>query len=197
MRSYRREIDPCSDAYVVPRESFEALCLSATDMCGRYTQLLTWEQIVHLYELTADLDPPADFRPRYNIAPNQMAPVMRMKDGRRELAMLQWGLIPSSAKDRSMGDRLINARAESLAEEPAFRAAFRARRCLVVTGGFYEWQRKTKQPFWIGMKDGGEFDMAGYGRAGGITRAARSSRALRSSRQPPMPWRHTYMVDCR
>jgi len=60
-----------------------------------------------------------------------------------------------------MGDRLINARAEFVAEEPAFRAAFEARRCLVLTSGFYEWQGKTKQPFWIGMKDGGEFDMAG------------------------------------
>src|SRR5215467_814293 len=91
-------------------------CFSVTNMCGRYIQLLTWEQIVHLYELAADLDPPADFQPRYNIAPNEMAPMMRMKDGRRELAMLQWGLISSSAKDRSMGDQLINARAESVAE---------------------------------------------------------------------------------
>ena len=130
-------------------------------MCDRYTQLLTWEQIVQLYGLAAGVDPPAYFQPRYNVAPNQMAPVMRMRDGKRELAMLQWGLIPSSAKDRSMGDRLINARAESVANEPAFRSAFEARRCLVLTSGFYEWQGKTKQPFWIGMKDGGEFDMAG------------------------------------
>jgi putative SOS response-associated peptidase YedK len=69
-------------------------CFSVTNVCGRYTQLLTWEQIVHLYELATGLDPPADFQPRYNIASNQMAPVMRMRDGKRELAMLQWGLIP-------------------------------------------------------------------------------------------------------
>jgi putative SOS response-associated peptidase YedK len=133
-------------------------------MCGRYTHLLTWEQIVQLYELTSDLGPPADFLPRYNIAPTQMAPVVRMKDGKRELAMLQWGLIPSWAKDRSTGNRMINARAESLQDSPAFSSAFQARRCLVLTSGFYEWQRipgKPKQPFWIGMKDGGEFDMAG------------------------------------
>ena len=133
-------------------------------MCGRYTHLLTWEQVVQLYELTADLGPPADFLPRYNIAPNQMAPVVRMKDGKQELAMLQWGLIPSGAKDRSIGNHMINARAESLLEKPAFRSAFQARRCLVLTSGFYEWQKtpgKSKQPYWIGMKDGGEFDMAG------------------------------------
>src|SRR6266481_4082737 len=133
-------------------------------MCGRYTHLLTWEQVVQLYELTADLGPPADFLPRYNIAPTQMAPVVRMKDGKRELAMLQWGLIPSWAKDRSIGNRMINARAGSLLEKPAFSSAFQARRCLVLTGGLYEWRKtpgKPKQPFWIGMKDGGEFDMAG------------------------------------
>jgi putative SOS response-associated peptidase YedK len=61
-------------------------------MCGRYTHLLTWSQVVTLYQLTSGLEAPAEFRPRYNIAPTQMAPVVRMKNGQRELAMLRWGL---------------------------------------------------------------------------------------------------------
>jgi len=133
-------------------------------MCGRYTHLLTWSQVVTLYQLTSGLEAPAEFRPRYNIAPTQMAPVVRMKNGQRELAMLRWGVIPAWAKDRSIGNKMINARAEGVAEKPAFGSALRARRCLVLSGGFYEWQKgagKEKQPFWIGMKDGGEFAMAG------------------------------------
>jgi len=89
-------------------------------MCGRYTHLLTWSQVVTLYQLTSGLEAPAEFRPRYNIAPTQMAPVVRMKNGQRELAMLRWGLIPAWAKDRSIGNKMINARAEGVAEKPAF-----------------------------------------------------------------------------
>ena len=137
-------------------------------MCGRYTQTRTWSELVDLYGVTAmpDADPPPT--PRYNIAPTQMVPVVRRgtggdavgsdaagsdaASGGRALAMLRWGLVPFWAKDPTIGSRLINARAESVAEKPSFRDAFRKRRCLVLADGFYEWQAQPqgpKQPFYI------------------------------------------------
>jgi len=103
--------------------------------------------------------------PRYNIAPTQLAPVVRrLRDGPgRELVLLRWGLIPAWSKDASGGARMINARADTAAEKPAFRAAFRARRCLVPADGFYEWRTEEgrKQPFRIGFKGGATFAFAG------------------------------------
>jgi len=132
-------------------------------MCGRYTHKLTWPQIVELYRLTGGADPPPELHPRYNMAPTQMAPVIRQGTAGREFALMRWGLVPSWAKEASIGNRLINARSETAAEKPAFRAALRARRCLVPANGFYEWQKtaRAKQPWWIGMKDGEAFAMAG------------------------------------
>jgi len=136
-------------------------------MCGRYTHLLTWRQIVELYGL---LDPageppvaPNDFVPRYNIAPTQKAPVVREPDGKRECVMLRWGLIPFWAKDVKIAYKTINARAETVATAPSYRAAFKARRCLVPTSGFYEWQKTPggKQPYLIGFEDGRPFSFAG------------------------------------
>ena len=109
-------------------------------MCGRYTHPLTWAQLVALYRLTADLIPPNDFRPRYNVAPTQKAPVVRERQGQqRELVMLRWGLIPFWAGDAKIAYRTINTRAERVATAPELRKAWRARRCLIPTGGFYEW----------------------------------------------------------
>lgn len=104
--------------------------------------------------------------PRYNIAPTQLVPtVLRSpeQNDERQFQMLRWGLIPSWAKDLAMGARLINARAETAAEKPSFRAAFRHRRCLVVADGFYEWQRQEgkKQPFYFRLQDGQPFGFAG------------------------------------
>src|SRR5262249_19686163 len=85
-------------------------------------------------------------------------------DGKdRELAMLKWGLIPSWAKDAAIGYRMINARADTVAQKPSYRSAFRRRRCLLVADGFYEWQKTNdkKQPFFIGMKDESPFAFAG------------------------------------
>jgi putative SOS response-associated peptidase YedK len=98
------------------------------------------------------------FEPRYNIAPTQLVAVIRIKpnDPERKLVFVKWGLIPSWAKDRSIAPRLINARAESAAEKPAFRAAFKYRRCLIPSDGFYEWKRgpkKGKQPYLITAAD--------------------------------------------
>jgi putative SOS response-associated peptidase YedK len=104
---------------------------------------------------------------RYNIAPSQPVPVVRLKPGgakpNRELVLLHWGLIPSWAKDPKIGNRMINARAESLAEKPAFRRALQHRRCLIVTDGFYEWQGtgKAKQPYFIRFCDDRPFAFAG------------------------------------
>lgn len=105
--------------------------------------------------------------PRYNIAPTQPVPAVlnEWQEGKAQLELVHWGLIPSWAKDPSIGGRMINARAESLAQKPAFRAAFKRRRCLIPASGFYEWKKnpdgKTKTPMYIRMKDGRPFAFAG------------------------------------
>ena len=112
-------------------------------MCGRYSLKAPREAIAEAFDL-ADVP---QLLPRYNIAPTQPVPVVRLDpaSGERGLALLQWGLIPSWADDPAIGNRLINARAETVAEKPAFRTAFKKRRCLVVADGFYEfmWTRWT------------------------------------------------------
>jgi len=107
------------------------------------------------------------FEPRFNISPTQPVPVIRLDpagtETERELVWLRWGLIPAWAKDPALGNRLINARAETAAEKPAYRAAWRRRRCLVAADGFFEWQRtgKQKQPHFIHMRDDRPFAFAG------------------------------------
>ena len=132
-------------------------------MCGRFTLTSPGEVLAEFFEL---VDVP-DVRPRYNIAPTQPAPVVRI-DGEvdaRRLDLFHWGLIPSWAKDPSMGSRMINARAETAASKPAFRSAMRYRRCLVLANGFYEWKKiegqKHKQPYYIQMQDRRPFAFAG------------------------------------
>ncbi len=110
------------------------------------------------------LDDVPELAPRFNIAPTQAVAAVRGRGGGgRELVALTWGLIPSWSKDRGMGSRLINARAETVVEKPAFRAALRSRRCLVLADGFYEWQKlgTRKQPHHIRMRDGRPFAFAG------------------------------------
>lgn len=130
-------------------------------MCGRFTLTVDGEQ------LAEQLDLPAvpEIAPRYNIAPTQPVAAVRasMAAGRRELTYFHWGLIPSWAKDLKIGARMINARAETAAEKPAFRAALKYRRCLVPADGFYEWQKTNgkKQPIYIKMADGRPFAFAG------------------------------------
>jgi putative SOS response-associated peptidase YedK len=105
-----------------------------------------------------------DFTPRYNAAPTQWLPVIRQRPtGDRVAHLLRWGLIPSWSKDEAIATRLINARGESVAEKPSFRAAFKKRRCIVPANGFYEWQRVAgdKQPFYIHPVDGDLFGLAG------------------------------------
>jgi putative SOS response-associated peptidase YedK len=129
-------------------------------MCGRFTQAADGEIIAQVFELPE----PPELPRRYNIAPTQNVAAVRAAEGSgRELVQLHWGLIPSWAKERAMGARMINARAETLAEKPAFRSAFRARRCLILADGFYEWQKlgTRKQPYFIGFTDRRPFAFAG------------------------------------
>ena len=105
-------------------------------MCGRFTQTASPEIIAQQF----DLDAPPLFKPRYNIAPSQQVAAIRINPeaAKRECVMLRWGLIPSWAKDPKIGNQCINAKAETVAEKPSFRSAFKKRRCLVIADGFYE-----------------------------------------------------------
>lgn len=129
-------------------------------MCGRFTLRSLAESLRQVYGL-AHLP---DIGPRYNIAPSQPIPVVRdARDGRR-LEELRWGLVPHWADDPSIGNRMINARAETVADKPAYREAFRQRRCLVAADGFYEWERignGRKQPWFVRLKSDGPFAFAG------------------------------------
>jgi putative SOS response-associated peptidase YedK len=144
-------------------------------MCGRYSITSPPEAIQRVFQVPELPNLPA----RYNVAPTQDVPVVRVggdgegpeADGGRHLVQLRWGLVPFWADDPSIGARMINARAESVAEKPAFRAAFRRRRCLVVADGFYEWKAppkddaarkgQRKQPYRIQLKSGAPFGFAG------------------------------------
>jgi putative SOS response-associated peptidase YedK len=135
-------------------------------MCGRFASKLTREQLYDLYGIGPPerSSAPADPKPLYNIAPTQTVPTVRLNpEERRELAPLRWGLIPSWSKDAKIAYRTINARAETVATAPAFRAAFKRRRCLVPASGFYEWKKLDdgKQPYFIGLRDGAPFAFAG------------------------------------
>lgn len=130
-------------------------------MCGRFTRK---ENMHHLAELLG-LKALPPLPPRYNIAPSQWVACVRtnLETRQRECRELKWGLVPSWAKDPSIGNKLINARGETVAEKPAFRKAFTHQRCLVLADGFYEWKRegKTKQPYYIRFKDHRLFTFAG------------------------------------
>lgn len=129
-------------------------------MCGRFTSLLSPELLSVIYEVLA----PPGLPPRYNIAPSQPVLVVRQDvSGQRELATVNWGLIPSWAKDPSIGHSLINARGETFADKPSFRAAFKHRRCIVPASGFYEWVSVggAKQPWYIKGNEDRPLSLAG------------------------------------
>jgi putative SOS response-associated peptidase YedK len=122
-------------------------------MCGRYTLSPSPEEVARLFEVAGFVP----FPPRYNIAPTQPIGVVRLIGGTRRLELVRWGLVPGWVKDPRSFKLLINARAETAAEKPAFRAAMRHRRCLVPASGFYEWRRLPdgkKQPYFIRPRDG-------------------------------------------
>lgn len=128
-------------------------------MCGRFTLTTNLGAIAARFGVTRFLE---EVGPRYNIAPTQPVIVVN-DDGSRHLTEMRWGLIPSWAKEPTIGNRMINARAETVATKPAFRAALRKRRCLIPADGFYEWQQvgRRKQPVYITLKTREPFSFAG------------------------------------
>jgi len=133
-------------------------------MCGRYCLTTPAQSMQHLFGF---MGPLPNWPARYNIAPTQLVPIVRQAqaggDGagkasaaRRELVQARWGLVPFWAREAAIGAKMINARAEGIAEKPAFRGAIRARRCLVPADGFFEWWAtpRGKRPYWIGLKGG-------------------------------------------
>jgi putative SOS response-associated peptidase YedK len=130
-------------------------------MCGRFSQSSSAAAISAVFGVET-----SDIPPRYNIAPTQsVAAILQLPSNQPHLHWLRWGLIPSWAKDPKIGSKLINARAETVAQKPSFRSAFRHRRCLIPADGFYEWQQiegsRQKQPYFIGLQDEGLFAFAG------------------------------------
>lgn len=161
MANQRRS--PAKGYAVVEKRTAASRANYSRRMCGRYSVAPpgTAEDIAELFEAIDR----GDLAPRYNVAPSQNAPVVRL-DGtsEREIVSLRWGLVPFFAKDAKVGFSNINARAETVADKPAFREAFERRRCLVIATGYYEWQptgNKTKQPFNIHPIDAPVFAMAG------------------------------------
>ena len=121
-------------------------------MCGRYTHLLTWQQLVNLYRLTLPEEPPEQLKPNYNVAPTNAMPIIRPAGNGRGLVIAGWGLIPFRLKPQDLRKQTystINARAETIRTSPTYREPFKQRRCLVSATGWYEWQKldaKRKRP---------------------------------------------------
>ncbi len=130
-------------------------------MCGRYTLSHPLTELKKLFEAQDRM--PSGWSPRYNIAPSQQVPVIVERESGREIVLMRWGLIPSWADDQKIGYKLINARAETVPDKPAFRKSFRSRRCLVPADGFYEWKKfgTAKTPLWIHPAEGDFLFFAG------------------------------------
>ena len=131
-------------------------------MCGRFTQAMSWEKLHGLYQMPRQA--PLNLRARYNGAPTQEFAACRLDpQGARVLTKLRWGLIPSWAPDMKMGARMINARAETVHEKRAYRAAFKRRRCVIPASGWFEWREEKigKQPWYITAVDGAPVSFAG------------------------------------
>jgi putative SOS response-associated peptidase YedK len=128
-------------------------------MCGRFGRIVSDRTLREKYRL----ERMAQLRDGYNIAPQQSIGAVRTAEDGRELALLRWGLIPSWSKDPKIAFKLTNARAETVAEKPSFRSAFKQRRCIIPASGFYEWKReaKQKQPFYIHPRGEELFSFAG------------------------------------
>lgn len=129
-------------------------------MCGRFTSLLSPELLAVIYQIF----PPENMTPRYNISPTQQVLTIReASDGSRLLSTTRWGLVPHWAKDLSIGNKMINARCETVHEKASFRQAIRNRRCIVPASGFYEWAATPdgKIPYYITTRDGSPFSFAG------------------------------------
>lgn len=128
-------------------------------MCGRFTLQISPELLAEIFGLTEIPTFPA----RYNIAPTQQIAIVRSDANQNRLDFVKWGLIPSWAKDNTIGNHMINAKSETVHEKPAFHHAIRYRRCLVPSSGFFEWRKEgnSKQPIYIHLKDGTPMVYAG------------------------------------
>ncbi len=129
-------------------------------MCGRFTQSYTWRELVELYRLT---QPALNLRPRYNIAPTTQIDVVRLAETGPELVPMRWGLIPGWWKKTAKEvPSTFNARAETIAQKPMFRSAFKRTRCIVPASGYYEWRavQGGKQPYFISAADGAVLSIA-------------------------------------
>lgn len=133
-----------------------------TDMCGRFVLYSSDSEIAQHFSLAVPIAA-QHLAPRYNIAPSQDIPVITEDDRGRCLFLAQWGLVPSWSKEPKLPYSTINAKAETVAAKPAFRSAFKHRRCLIPANGFYEWRimAQGKQPYYIQRKDQGLFAFAG------------------------------------
>jgi putative SOS response-associated peptidase YedK len=152
-------------------------------MCGRYTITDSPRQLAERFRASL---PGMDFGPRYNAAPTQLLPVVIELGGRR-IELMRWGLIPSWAKDAAIGNRLINARAETVAGKPSFRSAFKSRRCLVPADGFYEWLKAPggKRPMRVMARGGRVFAIAGlWERWGGPRDDTKSTQSTGAADEP-------------
>lgn len=150
-------------------------------MCGRFGVNASAAELAKLLDAQWGTEPPP--LPRFNVAPTQDAPVLlRAREGGLALEAMRWGLVPSWAKDPSIGNRMINARAETVGEKPAYRTALAKRRCLVPASGFYEWQARPggKVPHWIHPRQGGLLTLAG------LWEAWRAG--------PDAPWLRTFTI---
>lgn len=133
-------------------------------MCGRFTLAATTQKLAEAF---AGFEFPVELSPRYNIAPSQPVAVIA-NNGQNKVEFFQWGLVPSWAKEPAIGNQMINARSETLAEKPSFKNAYKRRRCLILTDGFYEWQaapeagaKGGKTPMYIRLASGEPFALAG------------------------------------
>ena len=130
-------------------------------MCGRFTLMLDAEELKFEFGLQ---EIPVEYRPRYNVAPGQPLAVVTNWTS-RQMEWMRWGLVPSWAKDPAIGNKMINARSETVQEKPSFRTAFSRRRCLILADGFYEWERALGKgqstPFYFYLQDHKPFAFAG------------------------------------
>jgi putative SOS response-associated peptidase YedK len=115
-------------------------------MCGRFAITISGDEIRNYYNTENTIE----FKPNYNITPLSNIPVIRGDDKiKLKIELMQWGLVPYWSNDPAIGNKLINARAETIQEKPSFKKSFQSKRCIIPASGFYEWQDNTKQPFYI------------------------------------------------
>ena len=166
-------------------------------MCGRYTLTAPSESLA---EMLPGLEITDEISPRYNIAPTQEVAVVP-NNGENRMEHFRWGLIPSWAKDPKIGNRMINARSETLAEKPSFRTAYKRRRCLVLADGYYEWRREEergpKTPYYIRMDIRETVShLPGCGNPGGRRGKIPVYNRAQSSRARPMKNWSAFMTGC-